>query len=150
MFRVVLTAYYLLLALAGPTPCCCSLSRLMTTASARAGVELLPSSGFTCCDPSLGVMAGESDDARDQDSDSQAPSRPHCGCEMKMLSSVPSRTELPSSDDTRTWIEAAVWLSAWAVRPPIVEADELNVCRDNVPLPKAGRELRIALRSWRC
>ena len=54
--------------------------------------------------------------------------------------------ELLARDDVRV-VDIATHVD---VRPPIVEADELDVCRDNVPLPKAGRELRIALRSWRC
>ena len=150
MFRVVLAACYLLLALAGPTPCCCSLSRLMTTASAWVGTESLPELSSRCCEPVVEVTSDESEGTSDQDSDSQAPSRPHCDCEMKLLSNIPSRTELPSTDGFRSWIEAVVGLSALTVRPQIIDADSSEVCRDNVPVPKSGRDLRIALRSWRC
>ena len=147
MFRVVLAAYYLLLALAGPTPCCCSLSRVMTTASAWAGVET-SSSDFSCCEPGIEWAAEEGDNG--ESSDEPTPSRPRCGCELKMLCSAPSQVEVSSVEDTRLWMEACLWLSALTVRPPIVEADPLDAFRDEVPRSKSGRDLRIALRSWRC
>lgn len=149
MFRAVLAAYYLLLALAGPSPCCCSLSRLTTTIAACVeSSKTVRSTGSDCCTPSLNSRAENSTD--DSEESPIAPQHHRCECLKNAVCAIPERgIVLPASDSGL--LMGALLLASLNELPTIfIQRDVLDSDSSTPPLLKSGRMLRIALCSWRC
>ncbi len=149
MFRVVLAAYYLLLALAGPTPCCCSLSRLMTTITACvSSSDAVRFAWSDCCAPTLDDRAENSSD--DSEESPTAPLQQRCECVKNSLCAIPERGIVLPASDSDMLMEFLLLASLNELPTVVVEDGWLGSDVGTPPLLKSGRALRIALCSWRC
>ena len=102
MFRILLAAYTLLLALAGPAPCCCSMSRLMTVATTCLGSTTPDRATWSdCCAPAL----VDSEDAGDDSQDGAPQPQHRCECMKSMVCPAPQRTAIVMGECTTAWLE---------------------------------------------
>ena len=156
MFRYVITTYMLLLSLTGPSPCCCTIARLvaLTTSWMRTaqndGFQLPP-----CCQKRL---VGSSDANKTKQ-------RKCCG-----LPGSPTSNKAPNTRCTcekshaiaspKTVVSIATyrpWLDVFALSPdtPLLLAARdyfPRVAGSSSPPPAArsGRQIRAALQLWQC
>lgn len=147
MFRIVLATYTLLLALAGPAPCCCSLSRLMTMATTCVGSASADRATWNDCCAS-GLV--DSEDQSDDSSDEKSPNPKHrCPCMKSTTCPVPPRTAIVAGECASDWLD--FFLPAHTSEFVAPCGNEFDRPRFNDSPPAlTGRGRRIVLCSWRC
>lgn len=154
MFRIALAAYMLLLSLTGPSPCCCKLARVAVTIASLGNVgEPAKLQVPGCCQGQLGGAENKRADGPGSDDGQPGPKPPshRCKCVKNLCGGVPSQRLEVVIDQSRSLVDD-LWLGH--VAPLVLVADELLTpvayFSDTPPAPLSGREIRVALCSWRC
>lgn len=153
MFRIVLAAYMLMLSLTGPTPCCCKLARVaMTIASLGKVSNPANVQAFNCCHRQLaGAVTGRGSGTGSDDGHTGPKPTGRCKCVKHLCGGVPAHKLEVVIDQSRSPVDD-LWLNLAA--PILPAADEMYTpvaySAGTPPEPLSGRELRVALCSWRC
>lgn len=154
MFRYLLTAYMLMLTATGANPCCCTLSRLVGMVTTIGGTHCVAVPGPTCCGgasmarPSL---VSQTPEGIGQTSEEQHAPKHSCPCFSKSCKSLPPERSAVVVDHSRSWLDH-ICLD-WAASQVLVTVDANEWAFFAVvapPPPPTGRQMRIALCSWRC
>lgn len=152
MPRYLLTAYMLLLSLTGPNPCCCTMARFASAivTAVNGNANIVP---MSCCrgqvlrlqDQQLG-----SDGSKGQHNPN--PSGKHCKCEKSLCTWTSSEKLEVVVDSTGSWLShLCLALSS----PALFDSSDLSTETSYASEPPwsaapSGREVRIAICSWRC
>lgn len=156
MCRFVLAAYMLLLSLTGPTSCCCSLARFAATITTLGNLGEPARLQVPGCCQSPSELAGAENrraDGPGSDHGQPGPKLPshRCKCVKNLCGGVPSQKLEVVIDQSRSLVDD-LWLDLAA--PLLLVADELLTpvayFADTPPALLSGREIRVALCSWRC
>jgi hypothetical protein len=135
MFRAVLAIYLLLLSLTGPSPCCCTMARFAAIVISAADAGQQPPA---CCG---GLLTGKSQSQDNQQT--PIPLDKHCKCVKSVCAnSSPQKLEVVI-DASWSWLDhLCLELSSTSPLDPVDFA--------SATAHFTGRDLRVALCSWRC
>lgn len=154
MLRIVLATYMLLLSLTGPSPCCCKLARVAATIASLGNVgEPAKLQVPGCCQGQWAGAENRRGDGPKSHDGQPGPQNPanHCKCVKNLCGGAPSERLEFVIDQSRSLVDD-LWLDHAA--PLALVADELLMpvayFADTPPAPLSGREIRVALCSWRC
>lgn len=145
MFRIVLAAYMLMLSLTGPSPCCCTMARFAASVLSAAGADA-GQQPPACCG---GLLAGKSKSQDNQQTPN--PSGKHCKCVKSVCAnSSPQKLEVVI-DASWSWLDhlSLDHSSTSPLDPSDLAGAAAQFTGPRCPVP-SGRELRVALCSWRC
>lgn len=154
MFRIALVTYMLLLSLTGPSSCCCKLAQMTTTIASLGGVgeQAMPHVPGCCQSQSLGGASRRENRTGSENGQTNPkhPFRP-CQCVKNLCGGVPSRKLDVVIDQSRSLVDD-LWLDHTAplafVAYDLMTPAAYFAC--SPPPSLSGREVRVALCSWRC
>lgn len=155
MFRHLLTAYMLLLTATGANPCCCSLSRLVGMVRTASGdAHCLDAAVPACCGGGLVVHSSRAEQLPEQvgsASEDQRVPKHSCACVSKACKSLAPERSAIVVDHSRSWLDHICLDCAASQALVTADANDWAFFAVAAPLPPTtGREMRIALCSWRC
>ena len=161
MSRYLLAAYMLLLSVAGPNVCCCSLARLAGFISSGgqqshgSGFQLSDCCVLNCCQsPFQDASTDEPSNSERSDgvANEKAPAH-HCKCGNLANASDPRPPAEFVIELNRSWVLAIQHMPLSVTMPTTLDSGTplgLALSDDAPHLSRSGREIRIDLHSWRC
>lgn len=154
MFRYLLATYMLLLSLAGPSPCCCALARVVNVAITWAASDDNQSVPWPSCCPEQ--LTTDTDDLPDE-TPSGSPlsgskgSSQRCKCEMSWCAAVPSPSSEVTIELDRSRLENLFALLATPLMLDVGNTRATGMRSDWASPPTlSGRAIRVAFHSWLC
>jgi len=153
MFRSLLVIYLLLLTLAGPSPCCCTLARFVAMSMSRSQADGQDVEFNTCCHRHIVDVSHEDKDGCPSGQPSRSSNGPTqgCKCQKNVCAAAPEHKTHFTVELNRSWLDGIAGhldhTPAFELSRVIVDEMSLHETLDS---PRTGREIRIEIHSWRC